>query len=86
MEKMKQILSTISIRLTPFHRTDVMTDPMAPDEVLSFELNRGALDERVDKMLSPSADLIKKDDLPPFLESTNQLSERRTKREWNCFH
>ena len=80
MEKMKQILSTISIRLTPFHRTDVMTDPMAPDEVLSFELNRAALDERVDKMLSPSADLIKKDDLPPFLESTNQLIRKKDKK------
>ena len=38
MEKMKQILSTISITLKPTHRTKIVADPMTLDEVLSFEL------------------------------------------------
>ena len=53
---------------------------MTPDEVLSFELNRTALDERVDKMLSPPVDIIKKDDIPPSLESTNQLIRKKDKK------
>jgi ERCC4-related helicase len=39
MEKMKQILSTISVTLKPIHRADVLANRMTPDEVLSFELN-----------------------------------------------
>jgi hypothetical protein len=59
-------------------------DNWPPDEVSSFELSRTALDERVDKMLSPPVDIIKEDDsLSP--ESTNQLI-RKTGREWNWFH
>src|SRR6266704_489632 len=56
MEKMKQILSSISITLKPIQRADVVVNPMTHDDVLSFELNRTALDERVDKMLLPHLD------------------------------
>ncbi|MDQ6668333.1 MAG: DEAD/DEAH box helicase [Thermoproteota archaeon] len=80
MEKMKQILSIVSITLKPFRRTDVIADPMTPDEVLSFELNRTALDERVDKMLSPPVEIIKEDDSPPSPESTNQLIRKKDKK------
>jgi ERCC4-related helicase len=80
MEKMKQILSTISITLKPIQRTDVLANRMTPDEVLSFELNRTALDERVDKMLSPPVDLLKTDDSPPSPESTNQLIRKKDKK------
>jgi ERCC4-related helicase len=80
MEKMKQILSTISITLKPIQRTDVLANRMTPDEVLSFELNRTALDERVDKMLLPPVDLIKEDDTPPSPESTNQLIRKKDKK------
>src|SRR5207245_1335223 len=62
MEKMKQILSSISVTLNPIQRANVVANPMTPEEVLSFELNRTALDERVDKMLLPPVDVIKKDD------------------------
>jgi hypothetical protein len=60
MEKMKQILSSIIITLNPIQRADVLANPMTAEEVLSFELNRTAMDERVDKMLLPPVDLIKK--------------------------
>jgi ERCC4-related helicase len=80
MEKMKQILSTISITLKPIQRTEIVADPMTPGEVLSFELKRTALDERVDKILSPSVDLIKKDDSLPSAESTNQLIRKKDRR------
>jgi hypothetical protein len=80
MEKMKQILSSISVTLNPIQRADVLANPMTPDEVLSFELNRTALDERVDKMLLPPAGIIKKDDSTPSLESMNQLIRRKDKK------
>jgi ERCC4-related helicase len=80
MEKMKQILSSISITLKPIQRAHVLANPMTPDEVLSFELNRTALDERVDKMLSPPVEIIKEDDIPPSLESTNQLIRKKDKK------
>ncbi|MGC1932061.1 MAG: helicase-related protein, partial [Candidatus Nitrosopolaris sp.] len=80
MEKMKQILSSISITLKPIQRADVLANPMTPEEVLSFELNRTALDERVDKMLIPPVDIIKKDDSPPSPESTNQLIRKKDKK------
>ena len=79
MEKMKQILSSISITLKPIQRADVAANPMTPEEVLSFELNRTALDERVDKMLLPPVDVIKKDD-SPAPESMNQLIRRKDKK------
>jgi len=80
MEKMKQILSSISVRLNPIQRADVLANPMTPDEVLAFELNRTALDERVDKLLLPPVDIIKKDDSTPSPESTNQLIRRKDKK------
>jgi Fanconi anemia group M protein len=80
MEKMKQILSSISVMLNPIQRADVLANPMTPDEVLAFELNRTALDERVDKMLLPPVDIIKKDDSTPSPESTNQLIRRKDKK------
>jgi len=80
MEKMKQILSSISVTLNPIQRADVLANPMTPDEVLSFELNRTVLDERVDKMLLPPAGIIKKDDSTPSLESMNQLIRRKDKK------
>ena len=80
MKKMKQILSSISVRLNPIQRADVLANPMTPDEVLAFELNRTALDERVDKLLLPPVDIIKKDDSTPSPESTNQLIRRKDKK------
>jgi ERCC4-related helicase len=80
MEKMKQILSSISVRLNPIQRADVLANPMTPDEVLAFELNRTALDERVDKLLLPPVDIIQKDDSTPSPESTNQLIRRKDKK------
>jgi ERCC4-related helicase len=80
MEKMKQILSSISITLKPIHRADVLANPMTSEEVLSFELNRTALDERVDKMLIPPVDIIKKDDSFLLPESTNQLIRKKDRK------
>ena len=80
IEKMKQTLSSISITLNPIQRADMVVNPMTPDEVLSFELNRTAMDERVDKMLSPPVDVIKKDDSTPSPESMNQLIRRKDKK------
>jgi ERCC4-related helicase len=80
MEKMKQILSSISVTLNRIQRAVVLANPMTPDEVLSFELNRTALDERVDKMLLPPVGIIKKDDSTPSLESMNQLIRRKDKK------
>ena len=80
MEKMKQILSSISVTLNPIQRANVVANPMTPDEVLSFELNRTALDERVDNMLLPPVDIIKKDDSTPSSESMNQLIRRKDKK------
>ena len=81
MEKMKQILSSISITLNPIQRADVLANPMTAEEVLSFELHRTAMDERVDKMLLPPVDLIKKDDSTPSLELMNQLIRRKDKKK-----
>jgi ERCC4-related helicase len=79
IEKMKQTLSSISITLNPIQRADIVINPMTPDEVLSFELNRTAMDERVDKMLL-RPDVIKKDDSTPSPESMNQLIRRKDKK------
>jgi ERCC4-related helicase len=80
IEKMKQILSSISLRLNPIQRAGVISNPMTPDEVLSFELNRTAIDERVDKMLLPPVDISKKDDFTSSPESMNQLIRRKDKK------
>ena len=77
---MKQTLSSISITLNPIQRADIVVNPMTPDEVLSFELNSTAMDERVDKMLSPPVDVIKKDDSTPSPESMNQLIRSKDKK------
>ena len=79
IEKMKQTLSSISITLNPIQRADIVINLMTPDEVLSFELNRTAMDERVDKMLL-RPDVIKKDDSMPSPESMNQLIRRKDKK------
>jgi ERCC4-related helicase len=80
IEKMKQILSGINIELNPIRRADIVANPMTPDEVLSFELNKIAMDERVDKMLLPPGDNIKKDDSAPSPESMSQLIKRKDKK------
>jgi ERCC4-related helicase len=74
MEKMKQILSSISLTLKPIQRAGALANPMTPDEVLSFELNRTAMDEQVDKMLMPPVNIT----LTP--ESTNQLIRKKDKK------
>ena len=66
MEKMKQILSSIIVTLKPIQRAHVVTNPMTADEVSSFELQRIALDERVDKILSPQFDSMKLGDSIPL--------------------
>ena len=80
IEKMKQTISSISITLNPIQRANIVVNPMTPDEVLSFELNRTAMDERVDKMLLPPVDVIKKDDSTPSPELMNQLIRRKDKK------
>ncbi len=77
MEKMKQILSSINTALKPIQRTDVIANPMTPDEVSYFESRRIVLDDRVDKMLLPQLETIKVDDLLP---STNQLIRMKDKK------
>ena len=77
MEKMKQILSSISVTLKPIQRTDVLANPMTPEEVLSYELNRTAFDKQVDKILIPSVDITEKDDSPSSIETRNQLIRKR---------
>jgi ERCC4-related helicase len=77
MEKMKQILSGISVTLKPIQRADVLANPMTPQEVLSYELNRTAFDKQVDKILIPPVDITKKDDSPPSIETRNQLIRKK---------
>ncbi|HXX98689.1 MAG TPA: helicase-related protein, partial [Candidatus Bathyarchaeia archaeon] len=77
MEKMKQILSSISVTLKPIQRADVLANPMAPEEVLSYELNRTAFDKQVDKILIPPVDITQKDDSPPSIETRNQLIRKK---------
>ena len=38
------------------------------------------MDERVDKVLIPPVNIIKKDDSPPTPESTNQLIRKKDKK------
>ena len=77
MEKMKQILSGISVTLKPIQRADVLANPMTPQEVLSYELNRTAFDKQVDKILIPPVDITKKDDSPPSIETRNQMIRKK---------
>ena len=77
MEKMKQILSGISVTLKPIQRADVLANPMTPQEVLSYELNRTAFDKQIDKILIPPVDITKKDDSPPSIETRNQLIRKK---------
>ena len=63
MEKMKQILSTISMTLKPVQRADILADPMTADEISSFEFKRTTIGKGVDKMLSSTLDIIKDDDI-----------------------
>ena len=56
MEKMKQILSTISMTLKPVQRAKILTDPMTSDEISSFEFKRTTLGKEVDKMISSPLD------------------------------
>jgi len=59
MEKMKQILSTISMTLKPVQRASMLADPMTTDEISSFELRRTTLGKGAHKMLSSPLDIIK---------------------------
>ena len=83
MEKMKQILSSIIVTLKPIQRAHVVTNPMTADEVSSFELQRIALDERVDKILSPQFDSMKLgDSIPlPSRELANQLARMKDRKK-----
>lgn len=80
MEKMKQVLSNINTALKPIQRTDVIANPMTPDEVSYFESRRIVLDDRVDKMLLPHLETMKVDDLLPSPQSTNQLIRMKDKK------
>ena len=71
MEKMKQILSGITMTLKPVQRAAIQTSPMTADEISSFELKNTALDNRVDKIVSAPLDITKAD-LLPSPESTYQ--------------
>jgi len=77
MEKMKQILSSISVTLKPIQRADVLANPMTPEEVLSYELNRIVFDKQVDKILIPPVDITKKDSSPRSIETRNQLIRKK---------
>ena len=77
MEKMKQILSSISVTLKPIQRADVLANPMTPEEVLSYELNRTAFDKQVDKILIPPVDITKNNDSPISIETSNQLDRKK---------
>ncbi|MGA7899995.1 MAG: helicase-related protein, partial [Nitrososphaeraceae archaeon] len=71
MEKMKQILSGITMTLKPVQRAAIQMSPMTADEISSFELKNTALDNRVDKIVSAPLDITKAD-LLPSPESTYQ--------------
>ena len=77
MEKMKQILSTISMTLKPVQRAEIPTDLMTADEISSFEFKRTTLGKEVDKMLSSPLDNIKDDDLLLSQESSNHSDRKR---------
>lgn len=80
-EKMKEILSGVNPTLKSIQRADILVNPMTPDEVLSIELNRRAMDERVDKMLlPPPVDVIKKDESTPSPDSMDQLIRSKDKK------
>jgi Fanconi anemia group M protein len=78
MEKMRQILSIISMTLKPVQRADILSDPMTSDEISSFELKRTILGKGVDKMPSSIVDIIKDDTLLPSLGLTNPSTKMRT--------
>ena len=77
MEKMKQILSTISMTLKPVQRAEIPTDLMTAEEISSFEFKRTTLVKEVDKMLSSPLDNIKDDDLLLSQESSNHSDRKR---------
>jgi Fanconi anemia group M protein len=52
IEKMKQILSSLSSSLTPIRRTISLPNPMTSEEISSYESRRKVLDGIVDKTLS----------------------------------
>lgn len=62
IEKMKQILSSLSSSLTPIRRTISLPNPMTSEEISSYESRRKVLDGIVDKTLS-SQHGISTDDL-----------------------
>ena len=80
MEKMKQILSNISMTLKPIQRADVIANPMTPDELSSFESRRRVLDKQVDKMLSSPLDIKKMNDSLQSAESMRQLIRMKDKK------
>lgn len=51
IEKMKQILSSISSSLTFIRRTISLPNPMTPEEISSYESRRKVLDGIVDKIV-----------------------------------
>jgi len=79
MEKMKQILSTISMMLKPVQRAGILPDPMTADEISSFEFKRTILGKGVDKMLSSTIGNTRDavDLPPPSLASINRLVRTR---------
>jgi Helicase conserved C-terminal domain len=77
MEKMKQILSTISMTLKPVQRANILADPMTADEISSLESMRLTLGKGVDKCYHPPLDIIKDDNLLPTLESTSHSAKMR---------
>ena len=90
MEKMKQILSGLTMTLKPVQRDAIKASPMTADEISSsFESKNTALDEeRVDKIASvPPLDIMKAGDLlppsSPSPESTYhpiRMMERKQKK------
>jgi Fanconi anemia group M protein len=62
IEKMKQILSSLSSSLTPIRRTISLPNPMTSEEISSYESRRKVFDGIVDKTLS-SQHGISTDDL-----------------------
>jgi ERCC4-related helicase len=78
MEKMKQILSTISMTLKPVQRASMLADHMTTDEISSFELRRTTLGKGAHKMLSSPLDIIKgADDILHSPGLTNQSVKMR---------
>jgi Fanconi anemia group M protein len=77
MEKMKQILSSLNAALGPIQRTNILANRMTPDEVSYLESKRKALDDRVDKILSPHLDDIKADDSIPSSQPTRMKDKKR---------